>query len=104
MTRKEKILAMLAEEPNDSFLKYSLALELRKEEDYQQSIGILKELAYDHQVNYVAAFFMAAQQLAELGQSEEARGFLRDGIEQARCQNNLHAAAEMAELLKELGK
>ena len=104
MTRKEKILAMLAEEPNDSFLKYSLALELRKEEDYQQSIGILRELAYDPQVNYVAAFFMAGQQLAELGQIEEARGFLRDGIEQARLQNNLHAAAEMAELLKELGK
>jgi hypothetical protein len=47
---------------------------------------------------------MAGQQLAELGQIEEARGFLRDGIEQARLQNNLHAAAEMAELLKELGK
>jgi predicted Zn-dependent protease len=104
MSRKEKILAMLADEPDDSFLKYSLAMELRKEEEYQQSIAILKELAYDPKANYVAAFFMAAQQLAELGQIEDARGFLRDGIEQARIQNNLHAAAEMAELLKELGK
>jgi tetratricopeptide (TPR) repeat protein len=104
MSRKDKILAMLADEPNDSFLKYSLALELRKEEDYDQSIAILKALAYDPSVKYVAAFFMAAQQLSELGRIEESRGLLRDGIEEARTQNNLHAAAEMSELLKELGK
>lgn len=104
MSRKEKIQAMLAEEPNDAFLKYSLAMELRKEDNFEESIQILKGLAYDPSVKYVAAFFMAAQQLAELGQTEEARGFLRDGIEEARAQNNLHAAAEMSELLKDLGK
>ncbi|MFM8216105.1 MAG: hypothetical protein ACKN82_15890 [Pirellula sp.] len=104
MSRKDKILAMLADEPNDPFLRYSLALELRKEENCDESIAILKELAYDPAVKYVAAFFMAAQQLAELGRIEDARGFLRDGIEEARTQNNLHAAAEMSELLKELGK
>lgn len=104
MSRKEKIQAMLAEEPNDAFLKYSLAMELRKEDSFEESIQILKQLAYDPSVKYVAAFFMAAQQLAELGQTEEARGFLRDGIEEARAQNNLHAAAEMSELLKDLGK
>lgn len=104
MSRKEKILAMLADEPNDPFLRYSLALELRKEENLTESVAILKELAYDPNVKYVAAFFMAAQQLAEQGQVEQARAFLRDGIEEARAQNNLHAAAEMSELLQELGK
>lgn len=104
MSRKEKIIAMLVDEPNDPFLRYSLALELGKENQCDESISILKDLAYDPQVRYVAAFFMAAQQLAELGRIEDARGFLRDGIEEARVQNNLHAAAEMSELLKELGK
>ena len=104
MSRKEKILAMLAEEPNDSFLRYSLAMELRKEQDHQESIRILRELAYDPNAKYVAAFFMAAQQLAELEQIEQARALLRDGIEEARTQNNLHAAAEMSELLSDLGK
>jgi hypothetical protein len=47
---------------------------------------------------------MAAQQLAELDQIEQARALLRDGIEEARTQNNLHAAAEMSELLSDLGK
>jgi predicted Zn-dependent protease len=104
MSRKERILAMLDEEPNDPFLRYSLALELRKEGQHDESIRMLRALAYDPDENYVAAYFMAAQQLAELDRLEDARTMLRDGIEQARLQNNLHAAAEMSELLADLGK
>jgi hypothetical protein len=47
---------------------------------------------------------MAAQQLVELDRLDEARTFLRDGIDEARRQNNQHAAAEMSELLAEIGK
>jgi predicted Zn-dependent protease len=104
MSRKERILAMLQDDPNDSFLKYTLAMELRKEGDLTESIRMLRSLAYDPNEKYVAAYFMAAQQLTELDQVEEARTLLRDGIEEARKQNNLHAAAEMSELLSELGK
>jgi thioredoxin-like negative regulator of GroEL len=104
MSRKERILAMLSEEPNDPFLRYSLAMELRKEGDHEESVRLFKELAYDPKEKYVAAFFMAAQQLAEREQIEDARTLLRDGIEEARNQKNLHAAAEMSELLAELGK
>jgi len=104
MSRKERILVMLGEEPNDPFLRYSLALELRKEGNHDESLRMLRALAYDPDEKYVAAYFMAAQQLAELDRIEEARTFLRDGIEEARKQNNLHAAAEMGELLADLGK
>lgn len=104
MSRKEKILAMLNDDPHDSFLRYSLALELRKEGNHDESIRMLRALAYDPDEKYVAAYFMAAQQLAELDQIEEARTVLRDGIEEARKQDNLHAAAEMSELLANLGK
>ena len=104
MSRKENILAMLADDPNDAFLRYTLAMELRKEGEHEQSIDILRDLAYAPTSKYVAAFFMAAQQLAELERIEDARELLRDGIEEARAQGNSHAAAEMAELLAELGK
>jgi predicted Zn-dependent protease len=104
MSRKEKILAMLNDDPNDPFLRYSLAMELRKEGNHEESIRMLRALAYDPDAKYVAGFFMAAQQLVELGQIEEARTVLRDGIDEARKQDNLHAAAEMSELLSDLGK
>jgi hypothetical protein len=77
MSRKDQILAMLADDPKDAFLRYTLAMELRKESDHEQSVTMLRELAYDPDAKYVAAFFMAAQQLAELDQVEEARTLLR---------------------------
>jgi hypothetical protein len=46
---------------------------------------------------------MAAQQLVRLERIAEARTYLRDGIEEARRQNNSHAAGEMSEFLMSLG-
>lgn len=103
MSRKEKILAMLAADPGDTFLRYSLAMELRSEGNPDASLEKLAELMRDAPP-YVPAFFMAAQQLVDLGRIDEARSHLRDGIEQARGQGDAHAAAEMGELLTSLGQ
>ncbi len=101
--RREKIEAMLADEPDDNFLRYSLAMELDKEGDHDASLTKLDELTRD-QPPYVPAFFMAGQQLARLSRVEEARKVLRDGIEAAREQDNFHAAGEMSEFLASLGE
>jgi hypothetical protein len=101
MSRREKIEAMLAKDPGDTFLRYSLAMELDKEGDHDASIARFMELTRDNPP-YVPAFFMAGQQLARLSRSEEARSILRDGIEVARHQGNAHAAGEMSEFLASL--
>ena len=101
-SRREKIEAMLADEPDDTFLRYSLAMELEKEDQHDDSLQRLRELTEDDPP-YVPAYFMAAQQLAKLGRIEDARSILRNGIEQARLQNNSHAAGEMSEFLTSLG-
>ncbi len=103
MNRKEKIEAMLADDPSDTFLRYSLAMELRQEGSHDESLKKLGELTRDAPP-YVPAFFMAAQQLADLDRVDEARDFLRTGIEQAREQGDTHAAAEMSEFLAVLGE
>jgi hypothetical protein len=46
---------------------------------------------------------MAAQQLVRLARVEEARTYLRSGIEAARAEGNAHAASEMSEFLASLG-
>ena len=101
-TRRERIETMLADEPNDQFLRYSLAMELDKEERHEESLQYLYGLARDV-VAYVPAFFMAGQQLTRLQRINEARAVLRDGIEEARRQGNGHAAGEMSEFLASLG-
>lgn len=102
MNRREKIEAMLADEPGDTFLRYSLAMELDKEGDHVASLARFTELTRD-QPPYVPAFFMAGQQLARLARLNEARDFLRVGIEAARAQGDVHAAGEMSEFLASLG-
>lgn len=103
MSRREKIEAMLADDPGDTFLRYSLAMEMRSEGDHEQSLNKLAELTSDRPP-YVPAFFMAAQQLVELERIDEARTQLREGIDEARRQGDAHAAAEMSELLSSLGQ
>ena len=102
INRRERIEAMLADEPADVFLRYSLAMELDKEADHDRSLELLAILSHETPA-YVPAFFMSAQQLARLNRVNEARSMLRDGIEVARQQGDSHAAGEMGEFLASLG-
>jgi hypothetical protein len=101
-SRLDKIRGLLADDPQDVFLRYSLAMELEKNDQHAESQVILAELMAE-QPPYVPAFFMAAQHVARRGSVASARTILRDGIEQARQQGDAHAAGEMAEFLAGLG-
>lgn len=100
--RRARIEAMLRDDPHDVFLRYSLALEIANGGETDAAIAILAALA-DGSPPYVPAFHMAGRHLAARGRYDEARRFLRAGIEEARRQGHEHAAGEMAGLLMELG-
>jgi len=100
--RRQKIEEMLQLEPQDIFLRYSLAMELSKGGQLPESLKLLQALC-EAEPPYVPAFFRSAQLLADNDDVEGARGFLRVGIETAREQGDLHAAAEMGEMLADLG-
>ena len=101
MSRREKIEAMLADDPADVFLRYSLAMELDKEGNHDASLARFAELTRDDPP-YVPAFFMAGQQLARLGRLEEARAIVESGVKAAVQQGDSHAAREMGEFLASL--
>ncbi len=101
-SRRERIEAMLQEDPQDTFLRYSLAMEYCTEGNVDEGIRRLVELS---QANppYIPACFMAAQRYVDRDQLGEARAMLRYGIDAARDQGDRHAAAEMADYLASLG-
>jgi thioredoxin-like negative regulator of GroEL len=101
-SRRQRVEAMLADDPRDTFLRYSLAMELAKEGEHERSLEGYRGLMADDPP-YVPAFFMAGQQLAQIGRIGEARTVLREGIERARQQGEAHAAGEMSEFLAGLG-
>jgi hypothetical protein len=100
-SRREKIEAMLAEEPSDQFLRYSLGLAFDKEGDHDRSLELLQGLMNDERP-HVPAFMMAAQQLVKLQRIDEARNVFQLGIAAAREQGDSHAESEMTEFLNQL--
>ena len=101
MPRREQLEAMLADTPQDTFLRYALAMELENEDENERSLELHQGLMNDDPP-YVPSFFMSGQQLASLDRIEEAKQMLEKGIEQANLQNNLHAAGEMRQFLDSL--
>jgi len=101
-SRRERIEALLRDDPHDPFLRYGLALEMAHAGEIDAATAIFAALAAASPA-YVPAFHMAGRHLAAHGRLAEARRYLRDGIEEARRQGQEHAAGEMAELLMELG-
>jgi thioredoxin-like negative regulator of GroEL len=101
-SRREKMEAMLADDPQDQFLRYALALELEKDGEHERSLEFLKGLMGESPP-HVPSFLMAAQALIQRSKVDDARSILRQGIEAARQQGEDHAASEMSELLTTLG-
>jgi tetratricopeptide (TPR) repeat protein len=101
MSRREQIESMLADSPNDTFLKYALAMEFENEQEHEKSLALHRDLMNDSPP-YVPSFFMSGQQLAELDRIEEAREIVKQGITQAENQGDLHAASEMRTFLDSL--
>lgn len=102
-SRREKIESMLVEEPGDVFLRYALAMEMEKAGEFDPALQLHAELVAE-QPPHIASYFRSAQILADQNRIEEARSFLRDGIEAARAAKDFHAAAEMGEMLAGLGQ
>lgn len=101
MSRKDQIISMLEEAPQDTFLRYALAMEFKSEGDSDQSLKLFNELM-EEDPPHVSAFFMAGQQLAAIDQISEAKEVLERGIVNARQQGDSHAAGEMTEFLQSL--
>jgi thioredoxin-like negative regulator of GroEL len=102
-SRRQQIEELLADDPEDQFLRYSLALEWQKEGESARSLELLQGLMADQQP-YGAAFFMAAKQLVASRRIAEARDVLRAGIDLARSTGDQHMASEMSEYLTTLGQ
>lgn len=98
--RLQQIEAMLADDPNDEFLRYGQAMEYTSGGDDATAAKLLRELiALGGDAPYIPAFLMAGQSYARLGEEGEAADVLRAGIAAAKKANDLHAVGEMQALL-----
>jgi cytochrome c-type biogenesis protein CcmH/NrfG len=100
-TRRQKLEAMLAKNPNDAFTLYGLALECVNSRDFAAAEAHFRTLLQSNP-DYVPGYQMYAQNLAQHDRAEEAKTILAQGIQAATRAGNQHARSEMEGLLAEL--
>jgi Tfp pilus assembly protein PilF len=93
---------MVAQSPEDSFLRYGLAMEYRNTGDLNRAMeefNALMAAAPD----YVTSYFHAGQTLERLGRLDEAREVYLRGVDAATRKGDQHARSELQGALDLLG-
>ena len=102
MDRIAMLNEILAQNPDDAFARYGLAMELSNSGEVARALKEFEKLLSAHR-DYTAGYFMAAQMLAKADRKDEARNMLVNGISAAKRTANSHAQSEMEATLAELG-
>jgi len=93
-SRLEALKSMVAANPDNPFVRYSLAMEHRNAGDLETAAREFRTLIEFHP-DYTAAYLHAGQTLERLSRIEEARAVYRAGIEVAARAGDHHARAEL---------
>ena len=101
--RLEVLTNMVAQNPNDSFSRYGLAMEYANSGDLERAIQEYRALLAVNP-NYSAGYYHGGQTLEKLGRREEARALYREGIEATTRIGDLHTRSELQAALDLLGE
>jgi predicted Zn-dependent protease len=101
-TRMEMLAQVLEQNPSDAFARYGLAMEYARLGQNDSALNEFSKLLQMHP-DYTNGYFMAAQTLAKMERTEEAKKMLENGIAAAKRTGNRHALSEMSGMLEELG-
>ncbi|HVZ60534.1 MAG TPA: tetratricopeptide repeat protein [Terriglobales bacterium] len=102
MDRVEILKQFLAENPNDSFARYGLAMEYSNSGQKEIALQEFQKIV-EANADYVPAYQMAGQMLSEEDRPDDARQWFNQGIAAARRTGNMKAMSEMQGLLDILG-
>ena len=103
MDRLATLKQILAQNPDDTFARYGLAMEYSRAGDIDVALAEFNRLLQG-KPDYIAGYHMAAQMLASAQRTDEARSFLERGIAAAQRAGNNHAASEMQGFLDEISR
>jgi predicted Zn-dependent protease len=101
MDRVAMLNEILAQNPQDAFARYGLAMEYSNSGEVDRALEEFTKLLSAHP-DYTSGYFMAAQSLARANRADEAKQMLMEGISSAKKTGNSHAQSEMEALLAEL--
>jgi predicted Zn-dependent protease len=92
---------LVADGKADSFARYALALEFKKEGRIDESLVAFETLRAEDP-DYLPQYLMAGQMLIDSDRKTEARAWLEPGLGVAKAQGNSQAAGEIESALADL--
>jgi tetratricopeptide (TPR) repeat protein len=92
--RLDILKQMVAQDSNNTFARYGLAMEYAKSGQYQQAVEEFRTLI-EKDATYSAAYYHGGQALENLGRIEEARTIYEKGIEASTRKGDLHTRSEI---------
>ncbi len=99
--RIETLKGLIAQDPNDSFSRYALALEYSGINEPATAIELLEELI-KLDPKYLPAYHMLGQLLGKLNRTPDAKKIYRAGLDLATELNDEKTVKELREELEEL--
>jgi tetratricopeptide (TPR) repeat protein len=92
--RLELLQQMVAQDPNNSFARYGLAMEYANAGLREQAVEEFRNLLQQN-ADYAAAYYHAGQALEQLGRLDEARSMYEKGVEVTTRKGDAHTRAEI---------
>jgi len=102
VNRLEILKSMVAQNPNDSFARYGLAMEYTNSGSLEQAV-VEYESLLGLNPDYSAAYYHGGQALEKLGRLDDARAMYRRGLEATRRTGDAHTQSEIQASLDILG-
>ena len=99
-TRLDLLAERVQKNPKDLLARYGLAMEYAQQGDHDQALENFRFLL-EANPDYVAAYYQAGRLLQKMGQVQQAREMLRQGILVSARVGDLHSKSELEAALAE---
>lgn len=102
VNRREILESLIAQNPNDPFARYGLAMEYKNSGELEKAVEAFEALI-TAKPDYAAAYFHGGQTLENLGRAEAARAIYLKGIDVTTRIGDSHTRSEIQAALDMLG-
>ena len=101
ISRLDKLLEFIKNEPNDEFLKYALATEYLRMNETDKALAYYEDLINNHR-NYTGTYYHLGKLYEALGRKQDAINTYETGMKITPEQRDNHALSELQGVYNEL--
>ena len=95
----KKLVQFLKKNPDDSFTRFALALELIKQNEVSKA-GVLFESILEQDPGYLGVYYHLGKLYEQTGRHSDARNLYHEGIRLAKEQGELRTELELKDALE----